>query len=406
VRPGTPSIWGALAATGRQGVGSGGLTDAPGDRDSRVAARPGLAALLATVALACVHGRRLVENLARTQWEDDLFFRYTREHIHTLVDCFRLPGPYPGLYRPLATNLFYFVGLGAFGRDLAAYHLICLVLAIFNAVLLYRIAFRLLRSGWALLAPVLFVSRLANVEVLTHSCEFQSLFAVFWGLLCIDWFMGGRVRWSAVAFVLALASKETAIVVPAILLAHGVLFDRQRRRRAYLGHLVVAGLWMAALLAFHDRATGFRYDLSPSNVLRNLAAYLLAFCNPLVWPLDDWVMPARVSTIASWRVTQLGIVALLALCLISFARAGQARARPWPWPWPWILGFGFAWFVIATLPAAIFEGRLFMRYGYFGYAGLSIAAAGAGALIGGAIREWRYASGVDRVHEPANAKRP
>jgi hypothetical protein len=363
------------------GLRSSGLTDARGDRDSRVAGcRTGLAVLLATVALACVHGRRLVENLAQTQWEDDLFFRYTREHIHTLIDCFRLPGPYPGLYRPLTTNLFYFVGLGAFGQNLAAYHLICLCLAIFNAALLYRIAFRLLRSGWALLAPVLFVSRLANVEVLTHSCEFQSLFAVFWALLCVDWFVEGRIGWSIVAFVLALASKETAIVIPAILIVHGILFDRRRKRRSHLGHLVVAGLWTVASLALHDRATGFRYDFSPSNVLRNLAAYLLAFCNPLVWPLDDWVMPARVSTIASWRVTQLGIAALLALCLVSLARA---RA------WVSILGFGFAWFVIATLPVAIFEGRLFMRYGYFGYAGLSIAACGAGAQLGEAIRKWR-----------------
>ena len=364
------------------GLRSPGLTDAPGDRDSRVArSRHGLALLLAIVALACVHGRRLLENLPHSQWEDDLFFRYTRQHIHTLVDCFRLPGPYPGLYRPLTTNLFYFVGLGAFGQNLAAYHLLCLCLAIFNAGLLYRIAFRLLRSGWALLVPVVFVSRLANVEVLTHSCEFQSLFAVFWALLCIAWFAEGRTAWSVVAFALALASKETAIVIPAILIVQGILFDRGRKRRSYLGHLVVAGLWTVALLALHDRATGFRYDLSPSNVLHNLAAYLLAFCNPLVWPLDDWVMPARVSAIASWRLTQVGIVALLGLCLVSLARAARARAR--------ILGFGFAWFVIATLPAAIFEGRLFMRYGYFGYAGLSIAAGGAGALLVEAIRKRR-----------------
>jgi hypothetical protein len=80
---------------------------------------------------------------------------------------------------------------------------------------------------------------------------------------------------------------------------------------------------MIALLAFHDRATGFRYDLSPSNDLRNLAAYLLAFFNPLVWPLDDWVMPPSVRTTASWRVMQAGIAALLAMCLVSFARVAS-----------------------------------------------------------------------------------
>jgi len=372
------------------------LTGALGDRDSRVAPRTGLPTLLAAVALACAHGRRLVQNLTQAQWEDGLFFRYTREHVHTLVDCFRLPGPYPGLYRPLTTNLFYFVGLRVFGENLAGYHLICLFLAVFNAALLYRIAFRLLRSRWALLAPILFTSRLANAEVVTHICEFQSLFSAFWALLCVDWFMEQRLRWSAVAFLLALASKETAIGIPIILIAHGVLFDRERKHRPYrrhLGPLAVAGLWTAALIAFHDRATGFRYNLSPSNVLGNLAAYLLAFCNLLVWPLDDWVMPASVSTAANWRVSQAGVAVLLAMCLVSFARPGRTR----------IVAFGFAWFVIATLPAAIFEGRVFMRYGYFGYAGLSIAACAASAVVGEAIRNRRRATGAREGAEGQSA---
>jgi hypothetical protein len=351
-----------------------------GDREGQVVPRTGLAALLATVALACVHGRRLVQNLGQAQWEDGLFFRYTREHVHTLVDCFRLPGPYPGLYRPLTTNLFYLVGLRVFGENVVGYHLICVLLVVLNATLLYQIAFRLLHSRWALLAPMVFASRLANVEVVTHSCEFQTLFSVFWALACLDWFMQRRIRRSVVAFMLALASKETALVMPVILIGYGFLFDREPRDRRSLGHLAVAGLWMTTLLAFHDRATGFRYDLSPSNVLGNLAAYLLAFFNPLVWPLDDWVMPASVRTAAGWPLMQVGMAALMAVCVVSFTRLAS-RARPG--------AFGFAWFVIATLPAAIFEGRLFMRYGYFGYAGLSIAAAAAGALVGEATRNWR-----------------
>jgi hypothetical protein len=103
-----------------------------------------------------------------------------------------------------------------------------------------------------------------------------------------------------------------------------------------------------------------------------------------------------VSRVANWRVTQAGIAALLALCLVSFARAARTR----------IVVFGFAWFVIATLPMAIFEGRLFMRYGYFGYAGLSIAACGAVALIDEAIRNRRRVIGSERLldgHPPGRS---
>ena len=42
-----------------------------------------------------------------------------------------------------------------------------------------------------------------------------------------------------------------------------------------------------------------------------------------------------------------------------------------------------------------------MRYGYFGYAGLSIAAAAAGALVGEATRNWRREPGA---REPAEGR--
>ena len=36
--------------------------------------------------------------------------------------------------------------------------------------------------------------------------------------------------------------------------------------------------------------------------------------------------------------------------------------------WLRITAFGLGWFLIATLPVTIFEGRLFLRYSYFGHA--------------------------------------
>lgn len=367
---------GAAAAPGRSRQ-----IDDRGPAADGARARIGVATLLAALALAFAHGRRIVENLARPQWEDGLFFRYTRDHVHTLFDCFRLPGPYPGLYRPLTTNLYYFLGLRVFGEQLIGYHLVGLLLVVLNAVLAYRIAFRLLPGRWALLAPILFASRLANVEVVTHTCEFQSLFSVFWALLSIDWFMGRRLRWSAAGFALALASKETALVVPAILLAYQLSGGRPVRYRDQLGHLAIAALWVVALTLVHHRPTGFRYDPSPPNLLGNLAAYLLAFCNLLVSPLDAWIMSPLVSTAAGWRVTRAAMAALLMLDLATIARATRGR----------VMAFGFAWFVIATLPAAVFQGRLFMRYGYFGYAGLSISVCAACAWVGDLLRSWRGA---------------
>jgi len=48
-----------------------------------------------------------------------------------------------------------------------------------------------------------------------------------------------------------------------------------------------------------------------------------------------------------------------------------------------LVAFGFAWFLIATLPFTIFEDRLFMRYSYLGHAGLALCV---GAMLRSTIR--------------------
>ena len=46
-----------------------------------------------------------------------------------------------------------------------------------------------------------------------------------------------------------------------------------------------------------------------------------------------------------------------------------------------IATFGCTWWLLATLPVAPFQRRLFMRYAYFGHAGLAIAVSATGALL-------------------------
>ncbi|HXJ22873.1 MAG TPA: hypothetical protein VMT03_21830 [Polyangia bacterium] len=329
------------------------------------------------MALAWAHGRRIAQNLGQTQWEDAVFFRYTRDHIHTLYDCFRLRGPYPGLYRPLTTNLFYFVGLHLFGERVAGYHVILVVLVVANAVLLHRIAARMLPGRWALVAPVVWASRLASVEVVTHTCEFQGLFSAFWLLLAIDGFADDRHGFTTVAFALALLSKETATVLPGILFAYHLTVDR-KPARAFAGPLVVSVVWITAALAIRRQPTGFGFDPSAHNVLRNLSAYLLSFSNLLVRPLSDFIMPASIIRLADHPAVEAATAILILLDLLVVTRGGRAR----------LAGFGFAWWLVATLPVLAFEQRLFMRYAYFGHAGLALAIAAGAALAADAARDW------------------
>lgn len=352
-------------------------------------------ALAATIAaLVLAHGRRLVANFGQPQWEDGVFFRYTREHVHSVLDAFRLPGPYPGLYRPLTTNLFYFLGRHLFGERVAGYHVVILAFFILNAVLLHRIAFRLVPSRWALVAPVLWASRLANVEVVTHICEFQGLLSATGVLLAVDWFADDRPGRSAAACAVALLAKETALVLPMMLLAYHLTIER-KRTRAFTGPVAVTAIWLAVAILRPHTPTGFGYDVSPANILRNVSAYLLTFSNLLVGPLrnpSDWVLSAAVRHLAAHPAAQVAVALLIVAYLGTLGRrAGDPRRLQ-------DCGrFGVAWFLVAILPVALFRDRLFMRYAYLAHAGLALAACAVVAAAGGLIS-------MRRGDQPAGAR--
>jgi len=367
-----------------------------------------LVTALCIVGLAAAHGSRIIDNWHQPQWEDGMFFQHNAAQIHSVLDCFDKPGVWHGLYRPLTTNLYFYVGRKALNNRVEAYHFINLMFVILNAVLLYRLAVSFLGPWWAMMPAVLFASRLAMVEVVLHTCEFQGLLYAFFTILSVDLFIRSResdrtrlLTLSALAFCLALFSKESAIVLPAILIVYGRLFGDRVTSRPYLVHPIIALSWVILFIfairpMFDNQPTGFAYDFSVSNVMHNYAAYFLDFSNWILCPLQDYVMPARVSALADKLYVRLLLIVLIiseiVVCLFPrFLKAQDLR----------LAAFGLAWFLIATLPFTIFAGRLFMRYSYLGHAGLALCI---GAMLRGTIRLFgtHYPIAHPRVSETAH----
>lgn len=137
------------------------------------------------VALVLAHNGNLQRHWSTSHWEDQLFFDHNRATIHSLRDCFVQPALWPGLYRPLTTNCYYYVGGWLFAHRIEIYHTINLALYGLNGLLLYWFVRHPLARRYALLAAILFVSRAAHVEVITNTVEFQVLLATFFALAAL-----------------------------------------------------------------------------------------------------------------------------------------------------------------------------------------------------------------------------
>jgi hypothetical protein len=357
----------------------------------------GVALVLAAFALA--HGPRVVRNLPKWHWEDGRHFHHNRQQIHSIADCFFEPSAWEGgaeaTYRPLSANLYYFAGRSLFGNDIEAYHAIDALTHVANGVLLFLLCRPLLPGLFSLIPPVLFVSRRAHGQDFEYTSNFDTLSYAALSLLGLLLFVSARRRERRLpealavgAFGLALLCKEAAVVWPAILTGYGWLFDRTSVRRKYVAAWVVAALWLVCYremihLLYPSGTPGFGFDLTPKGLLTRYAAYLLSFLNVLVPDVDPekagWAIPPHVSALAAttpMRVAMACLVAAAAALMVAArwrpARVGQSGRAA---------AFGLAWFLAGTSPFAVLADRLFIRYTYFGHAGLAIAAGAVASAV-------------------------
>jgi hypothetical protein len=374
--------------------------------------RVGIAIVAAAFLVA--QGPRVVHNLPKWHWEDGRHFHHNRQQIHSIADCFLVPSAWEGgaeaTYRPLSANLYYLVGRSLFGNDIEVYHAIDALAHLANAILLFLLCRQLLPGAFALVPPVLFVTRFAHRQDFEYTSNFDTLSYAGLCLLGLLLFVIARRRErrfteavAAFAFALALLCKEAAVVWPAVLTTYGWLFDRPAAWRKYVAGWTLAALWIVCYremvhLLYPPGTPGFALDFAPHHVLARYGAYLLAIFNVLVPAVDPekagWAIPPHLRAFAA--STPL-VVAMACLAAVEVALLVAARWRPHlVGPSARVIAFGLAWFFGGTAPFVVLADRLFIRYSYFGHAGLAIAAGG----IASAVAQWIRARRVRTAHPP------
>ena len=192
--------------------------------------------------------------------EDFLLIRFLAEHPPWQGFWTALGEPWLGIsgilfIRPIST-LLYGIEIAAFGAVPFAYNLVHLLVHVGNALLVASTARALgLERAAALGAGLLFGLYPLHPNAVLFTASFATLIGGAFVLGSFRLYLwssatGRRAPWIAamVAFVLALGSYETSIVLPLWLAAHEVLTARDRRWRRSLVSLLPFGLLVGAVL--------------------------------------------------------------------------------------------------------------------------------------------------------------
>ena len=278
------------------------------------------------------------------------------------------------LYRPLTTFSFLWnYSILGDGPRAAGYHRVNFALHAVNIALVYLLGWLIFAEAWPAFAlTALWALHPVLTESVTNVAGRADLLAAFGtlaGLLCyargfaaVGWRRAAWFAALAAAAAIAVFSKESGVVLVAVMAVYDLAFAPKTGWRARLAGYLAAALPMGVFLAMRSRA------------LAGVSSLVISFCdNPLLgagfWTarltavkvLGEYlrllVWPGRLSAdysynqvpVFGWRLSSLEdgktvLALLVAIALAAAALAAFRRAKP--------LFFFVALFVAAILPVA------------------------------------------------------
>ncbi len=265
-------------------------------------------------------------------------------------DAFHTPGSKAYYYRPILTVSFVadrIIGGGSF----AMFHVTNIILHILASGLLFLL---LAEMGYDRLKSFLFTLIFVVHPVLVHAVAWvpgrnDTLLAVFVFASILFFLRYIKTRLSSLFilhssfFLLALFTKETAIVLPVICFIYALLTNGRNMNRIMvpsLAWVIITPAWI--VLRYHVLGGSHGYPVSESlaSIIHNLPA-LLPFIGKSLVPAGLSVFPIMKDMMLSMFMGIAGILAISTLIILTKQK-----------DWRRIL-FAVAWFLLFLIPAFI-----------------------------------------------------
>lgn len=267
-------------------------------------------------------------------------------------------GGVDAFYRPVQ-GLFYLVIYSLFGESLFGFHFLNVFLHALNAILVFSLGLKLkFDSRASFFAALLWAVHPIHTEAVTYMSATAdpsyALFVMLGILVGLPDFTGWRRIGSLACFVLGLMSKESAIVMPALVCVC-LWLTSENARWKWRSYVRTWPFWVLAALYFIARRTildfnhTFDFYQKPNVYTENIAyriftalATLPEYKKLLLWPDElhiDRIFPISTSILEGPVI--LGLIAVTAAVAWSIWAYRRGRlSLPW----------GFSWFAAAHSP--------------------------------------------------------
>jgi len=297
-------------------------------------------------------------------------------------------GQVSNYYRPVLfiTLIFNYI---VSGSSAVSYHLVSNFIHLGNSILLFYLISRWLKSRRAaFITALIFLVHPLQTEAVSYISGRGDPLSVFFILGGIALWLNGRRWWTAGAVMLAILSRETAVLFPIYLGLALVAFELPGglwgRIKASLGALlpyigisVLYGLLRLTVLNFQNTLNFYNQaNVYSTNLFVRLYTFLhvlLVYLKLMIWPTGlhmDRDIPVSLSLWTGWA--WLG--ALIALFLICWLFWLYKKSHNSNFP-IWLFGLGlFFAALIPTMGIIPINARIYEHWLYFSIVGVAIIA--------------------------------
>lgn len=301
--------------------------------------------------------------------EDDFIDLALSQNFQQVVNSFNIFSPYPDFpfYRPIPTQLYFFITRSLFGLEPLGYHflnfaLFCLVV-VSVYTLIKKITVNELAAFFGSIIFALNSTHFAGLNAPSYAHEFfLVLFACLTTIFFLDYLEKKRIPMflaSLAAFVLALMSKETAVVLPVLLGITGLFLKKEKLSdllKLSVPFLGVTLIYLFGHFVYYGlpQSESYKLILGKSNLTVLVWYFFWALSSPNI--MTDFIGPGLKINPVFFQVSQtsgkLYLVSFpIFLAVFGYFILRVIKTRPAVFSY---LIFGFLWFVVGVLPVVVF----------------------------------------------------
>lgn len=312
--------------------------------------------------------------------QDDFIHMTYSDSLAKVFSSFNLftKGDFP-FYRPIPTQIYFYFLKYFFGLNPFPYHVVNFILFTLNICILYKLSSYLTKNSIAgIFSSLFYAINSTHIAPLFSPAYCHELFLVLFSLLSVYSLATNKLRTSIIFFILALMSKETAVVLPGILF---ITYLYRKRKFPPIKELKIIILYAAISIFYffsHALFYGFASSSSYKVILGKQTMQILFWY--FLWALSvpnifiDFLLPRLRINSVWYQVAGVNSPAffiffgafcflLLILVIWSIKRIKGSLQ---------LCLFSLSWFVISLLPLIIFPLHKLATEQALGLCGMSI----------------------------------